>query len=239
LLFLAMGAAVASGLEIPNLAVYETGVGCLNLPMSSAQVGSQGTRAMHPFTLSEANKLFELVLDQRVRVIAPFFLHTKRLLCCEVGEALPKLASVTASCDEGEGHKSDAMEHCGLCTSCIFRRIALASDSRLPDRTPYRDQPTRHHGAFELSAFEHHSAELAGGATFQDLIKMDPDVRFALRAPMEVQLDHAEMEERVLAMYGSYQAEIAEFFKHHRPVLRPRLKPLRKEGSRDLFAAAG
>ena len=35
-----------------------------------------------------------------------------------IGQSLRPLARVCSSCDEGEGHKTDWSEHCGLCTSC-------------------------------------------------------------------------------------------------------------------------
>lgn len=238
LFFLAMGAAVASGLGLRAFNVYETGIGCINLPTSTAQVASQGTRAMHPFTLSAVNDLFSLVLDNRVRVVVPFFFYTKGALCREAGMALSQLAAATMSCDEGEGHKSDAMEHCGLCTSCIFRRIALFAAGVAEDPKRYRDVPTRRHGLYELRAFEHHASLLANCMTFDDLIELDADARFASHAPTEPALTKDEAEGRVLAMYASYRHEISEFFARARPVLHPRPKHLRKENERDLFAAA-
>jgi hypothetical protein len=193
---------------------------------------------MHPFTLSEANKLFGLVLDQPVRVVVPFFLHTKGALCRAVGAALPDLAAVAMSCDEGEGHKPNAMEHCGLCTSCIFRRLALLAGER-PDPTRYRDQPTRRHGAYELRAFEHHASELTNCVEFDDLMALDPAVRFASRAPMEQEFTKNEMETRVFDMYRAYRQEISEFLRKAHPILHARPKLIRKENDRDLFAAAG
>ena len=146
LLFLAMGAATASHLSMSSFSVYETGVGCINLPMSAAQVGAQGTRAMHPRALALFDELLPAVLDRPVRVIAPFFLQTKGELCREAGADIAKLATLTMSCDEGEGHKPDAMEHCGVCTSCLFRRIAIFSSGLNPDPTRYRDLLMRRHG---------------------------------------------------------------------------------------------
>ena len=108
--------------------VYETGTGCINLPTSVAQAGSQGTRAMHPRTLSLFNGLVQHVLDRPARAVAPFFLHTKGELCRLAGSDLNALASVASSCDEGEGHKRHAMLHCGLCTWAKGAHRAVARD---------------------------------------------------------------------------------------------------------------
>jgi 7-cyano-7-deazaguanine synthase in queuosine biosynthesis len=239
LLFLAMGAATASRLRMPTFSVYETGVGCINLPMSRAQVGAQGTRAMHPRTLALFDELLASALDRPVRVVAPFFLLTKGELCLRAGAALNRLAGLTMSCDEGEGHKPDAMEHCGLCTSCLFRRIALFATER-SDPTKYRDVFMRRHGHYEQRMFESHATELLACKTFSDLVAIDPNARFASRLPLEGELTRSNAESRVLELYRRYASEIVTFFDRARPTIAPRRPcPPRKENERDLFPAVG
>jgi hypothetical protein len=234
-----MGAAAASQLQLPTFSVYETGVGCINLPTSAAQIGAQGTRAMHPRTLVQFNQLVECVLDSPVRVVAPFFLHTKGELCRLAGSALGELARVSMSCDEGEGHKTDAMLHCGLCTSCLFRRIALRSGGLIPDPTAYRDVKTRRHGVYEINAFESHAASLSACRTFADLVDLDPDCRYATTLPMLDSEVNGAPEAAVFAMYRRYAVEIQTYFDAARPKVGNRLPQPRKERERDLFSAAG
>jgi len=238
LLFLAMGASVASTVGVESFQVYETGIGCLNLPTSPAQVASQGTRAMHPATLTRVNRLFAKALDNPVRVVAPFFFLTKGELCRLVGRDLASLASVCSSCDEGEGHKPEAMAHCGLCTSCIFRRISIRAARMGDDPTNYRDVPTRRHGPYEIAAFELHAGELGRIARFDDLIAMDPNVRFALEAPSEVHLAPEAAKVAIVEMYHRYGQEIQDFLDHARPMLHSAIQPRAIEVDRDLFAAA-
>lgn len=238
LLFLALGAAVASELGLPSFNVYETGVGCINIPMSPAQIASQGTRAMHPFTLAKSNDIFSMALDRPARATVPFFFHTKGQLCREAGAALERFAPLAMSCDEGEGHKPDAMEHCGLCTSCIFRRIAIFA-ARIEDRTRYRDIASRRHGSYELRLFEYHATQLAGCATFNDLVELAPDVRFAPQAPTGVSVSKDAAKTKIAAMYAAYRQEISDFFTQARPALRPRSRTVQTENECDLFAAAG
>ena len=239
LLFLAMGASATSQLKLPTFSVYETGIGCINLPTSAAQVGAQGTRAMHPRTLALFNQLTQLVLDQPVQVLAPFFLCTKGDLCRLTGESLGALASVSMSCDEGEGHKPDAMLHCGLCTSCLFRRIALHAGGLIPDVTRYRDTKTRRHGVYELMAFENHSTVLRACRSFDDLVNLDPDARFATSLPIVGPTAESSAAGAVFGMYQRYAAEIQAYLATARPTVAPRPSQRKKERERDLFSAVG
>ncbi len=238
LLFLAMGAAAASQLQMPTFSVYETGPGCINLPTSAAQVGAQGTRAMHPRTLALFAELLDEVFDRPVRAVVPFFLHTKGELCRLAGPALGRIAQVSMSCDEGEGHKPDAMLHCGLCTSCLFRRIALHASGLMSDPTKYRDVSTKRHGVYELQAFEHHAMRLSACRTFTDLIDLDPDIRFATTLPLPEAPPIDAAGASVFALYQRYATEIQAFLDDARPTIARRSQQPRKEGERDLFAAA-
>lgn len=239
LLFLAMGAAAASNASLDKFSVYETGVGCINLPLSSAQVASQGTRAMHPRTLAAFNAITPLVLDRPIKAVAPFFLQTKGELCRSTGAALTQIARASMSCDEGEGHKPDMMQHCGLCTSCLFRRIALHSAKTSPDPTSYRDYKMRKHGNYELLSFESHAAAILNCTTFTDLLMIDPDVRFARVVPMENEVPSHSAETLVLEMFRRYAGEIVSFLESSRPVITSRpTSRYRKEAIRDLFVAA-
>jgi len=239
LLFLAMGATAASQLEIPSFSTYETGVGCINLPTSAAQVGAQGTRAMHPRTLSLFNQIVALVLDKSVRVVAPFFLQTKGELCRLAGADLPALAAAAMSCDEGEGHKQDAMLHCGLCTSCLFRRIALRAGGFAPDSTTYRDLSTKRHGVYEVNAFENHAAQLLKCRAFDDLLDLDPDARFATQYSFSDQSTTTASGAAIFAMYERYATEIQSYFSSARPRVAKPIQQPRKERERDLFSATG
>jgi 7-cyano-7-deazaguanine synthase in queuosine biosynthesis len=237
LFFLAIGAAVGSQIGNPRFHVYETGIGCLNVPTSPAQIASQGTRAMHPQTLGMFNALVEKVLDQPCRVVVPFFFLTKGELCSMVGADLDVLAPVCSSCDEGDGHKRDPMLHCGLCTSCMFRRVAITATGRV-DPTCYRDLPSKlRHNSYELAAFEHHANVLSRVAAFEDLTDADPNVRHVFKAPIGADLALDVARSQTVEMYHRYAAEIRRFLTVSRPTLRPRTPRPAKEVVRDLFAA--
>lgn len=236
LFFLAIGAAVASQIGNRQFHVYETGVGCLNIPTSAAQIASQATRAMHPHTLALFNDLAAKVLDRPARVVTPFFFMTKGELCGLIRDDLCSLANKCSSCDEGDGHKLDPMEHCGLCTSCMFRRVAITA-AGASDPTRYRDVPARlRHNRYELTAFEHHASELSRVSTFEDLTDLDPNVRFVLSAPTGTDVTADVARSRTVEMYRRYAAEIRRFLASARPILRHRDPHPAKEVTRDLFA---
>jgi 7-cyano-7-deazaguanine synthase in queuosine biosynthesis len=238
LFFLAMGAAVCSQVGNPVFHIYETGVGCLNVPTSAAQVASQGTRAMHPLTVALFNALAAKVLDRPARAVLPFFFLTKGELCRRVDADLDLLARTSSSCDEGDGHKADRMEHCGLCTSCMFRRVAIAASGRA-DPTTYRDVPAKQrHNMYELAAFENHATTLSRIETFEDLTDLDPNIRHVIRAALSMELAADVARSRTIEMYRRYAAEIDRFLVAARPT--PHASPPRpaQELVHDLFSAA-
>lgn len=155
------------------------------------------------------------------RVVVPFFFLTKGELCSLVGADLDALAPLCSSCDEGDGHKPDPMMHCGLCTSCMFRRVAITASGRV-DPTRYRDLPAR-----LLSCVE----------TFEDLTDVDPNMRHVFKAPIGADLARDVARSRAVEMYHRYAAEIRRFLNVSRPTLRSRTPRPAKEVDRDLFAA--
>ena len=187
--------------------IYESGVGCLNVPTSPAQIASQATRAMHPATLNSLNSLLAQALDSPMQVLAPFSFITKGDLCRRVGRDLLCLARVSNSCDKGDGHKPQAMQHCGLCTSCLFRRLSIHAAGLSTDPTNYRDVHTRRHGRYEIAALEHHADDLCRVTRFEDLLALDPDVRFALDPPTGLPLTPDAAKAELVAMYRRYGEE--------------------------------
>lgn len=144
---------------------------------------------------------------------------------------------VCSSCDEGDGHKRDPMLHCGLCTSCLFRRVAITATGRV-DPTCYRDLPSKlRHNSYELAAFEHHANVLSRVAAFEDLTDADPNVRHVFKAPIGADLALDVARSQTVEMYHRYAAEIRRFLTVSRPTLRPRTPRPAKEVVRDLFAA--
>lgn len=221
--FLAAGAVAASHVRVPTVEVYEPGVGAINLPLSSGQVGAEATRALHPRTLILFNRLLAAVLERPVRVIAPFFLHTKAELCRLAGVDLPAIAVRAISCDEGERNKSDPSIHCGLCSSCLFRRIALHAAG--VDPTRYRDQLTDRRSLHELRLFGLQSHRLEQLRHFEDLVALDLELDLDLERLHELFPDSpvraGRLEEALVDLFHRYARETRAFLAEAAPQPRP------------------
>lgn len=136
-LFLTFAAATALATDAPEIVVCETGVGAMNLPVNWAQLGAQTTRAVHPRSLVDMNHLLKLIGISDITVTAPYFWKTKAELCAALANTdLRDLCANTVSCDNFTHRKpnpSKHMElHCGTCTSCIFRRLAVLASPLQP-----------------------------------------------------------------------------------------------------------
>lgn len=141
LLFLTMGAVTASSLGIDRLEVYENGVGAINLPFNGASIGADHTRAMHPLHLMHVQRLFTSLFQNSFYVKNPFAFTTKGEMAAALTHSgLERLVPSTVSCEyfatAAHGRKLQVEEHepgepvsvlhCGLCTSCLLRRMAMA-----------------------------------------------------------------------------------------------------------------
>lgn len=238
-LFLSLGAVIASTLHAQRFFTYESGVGAINLPLGECQVGSQVTRAMHPGTLLRMEELLNQVLVP-LWIESPFMLLTKGEVCDLLGDRLPVIAEVTMSCDEGEGHKPDKFEHCGLCTSCLFRRIALHHSLGRSDPTHYRDIPSRRHSTYDLTMLESHGLRLSEASlTFDNLLQIDPEIRWAKHYLTRHGDQPGDFLPRLCSLFARYAADVGSFLSQHRPVLTGRtFHPNRLEADRDLFTSA-
>lgn len=231
-LFLASAAAVAYTLGVSSVATYECGVGALNQPMNDAQTGAQNTRAMHPRTLSSIEQLLQTLLDRRIRMEAPFFLMTKGELCQEVREELKELASHSLSCDETERSKPD-LNHCGLCTSCLLRRVSLASVLGAGDPTRYRSHETVRSGEYQIAAFEQQSRTFSAFSSYRELSSHAPTVDDAVDFLLKRTLapcTRSEIQAQLLSLFQRHAAEVLSFYERERPRSLPR--PPRHTGAK-------
>ena len=124
--FLALGAAVATQAEADTLWVYENGIGALNLPLNEIQLGVDNYRGVHPRSLMMAESLFELALEQPLRIRNPFLFRTKAEMCRALkGAGLVDAIRKTVSCDSFPLRIPGEPSQCGYCTSCVLRRQSL------------------------------------------------------------------------------------------------------------------
>jgi hypothetical protein len=140
ILFLSLGILVASGLEGGRLLVPENGFISLNVPLTSARLGTFSTRTTHPFLM----KLLRDLLAQLgigVDIDVPYRFRTKgeMVASCTNGAALEQALHATMSCAHpgvGRFRGLPPNIHCGYCMPCLIRRSAILHD-RLLDPTLY------------------------------------------------------------------------------------------------------
>lgn len=103
---------------------YENGIGALNLPFRTSEVGLDHSRAVHPVLLRRMGHLVSLLLDKPFGFHNPFEFLTKAQVCeALVGDGILTPIDETISCDRR--HRRNPMQ-CGRCSSCLLRRQALA-----------------------------------------------------------------------------------------------------------------
>lgn len=222
-LFLVFGAVTAYAYDADALHVYENGVGGINLPYTSAFSGADMTRAMHPKTLLEAGQLFSDVFDQPFRIVNSSLWRTKGEMCAQLVEAgLADLVSATKSCDSYP--LREAPDQCGLCTSCLLRRLSLHAAGLVE-----LDCRVTHYGgniydmgvrildaALRPYAFMLHQARKLEAITasgdmleFRQAFDGLDEARYALKELTGMTL--AKVDSELLSLYRRYASEVMTF----------------------------
>jgi 7-cyano-7-deazaguanine synthase in queuosine biosynthesis len=142
LLFLAVGAATALTLGVRRLWFCENGIGAVNLPYVRSQLGAQATRSAHPRTTAGMQALLHKLTGDDFTIHNPFLGMTKAEVLSAVPQESVAAMSVSVSCDTSFASRVKGHPRCGVCTSCLLRRQAVAA-SRYPwvdERLVYRKE---------------------------------------------------------------------------------------------------
>ena len=124
-LFLSLGAASALAIHCHRLHVFENGVGAMNLPYERVPSTVANSRAVHPRALLLFAKLVRLLTESDFMVDNPCVCQTKAEMCLHPSiQTLRRSVCDTFSCD-GFPVRHRQAPQCGVCTSCILRRLAL------------------------------------------------------------------------------------------------------------------
>jgi 7-cyano-7-deazaguanine synthase in queuosine biosynthesis len=139
-LFVVLGAVAALAAGAQSLAVYENGLGAINLPQAATQYGAQSSRATHPQALAAVQRLVRQATGRPFSVQLPHLFMTKAQMCARLADiGMAPLTRLTISCD-GFPQRLRGQSQCGLCGSCLLRRQALhaAGLGEHDDPTQYR-----------------------------------------------------------------------------------------------------
>jgi hypothetical protein len=123
--FLLLGAVAAVMARSQSLWVCENGVGAVNLWLNEGQLGIDSARGVHPLSLIHMSEFLNLILQQPLQIENPFQFWTKGQMCQSLRRlGFDHLITKTVSCDSFP-LRIAGVPQCGLCTSCLLRRLAL------------------------------------------------------------------------------------------------------------------
>lgn len=217
-IFLLVGAICAYLKGQSNLYVYENGIGAINLPYTASEVGLDHTRSVNPISLIRMSGLLTDALDMPFSFKNPFQFYTKAEICSDLiydiqaGVIPDSFISSTKSCDRLHRVPGRGVFQCGVCSSCILRRQALAA-FQLPDPTIYlyNIDLTKMSGA-HLKAMVYQVKKLRAifdqPEPWTELVKTFIDLpNIVDHLAVEMNVDFATVTEQIAKMYRSYVEE--------------------------------
>jgi hypothetical protein len=124
-LFSALGVAVAEIFHVSTVRFYENGIVSLNLPVADEVLRARASRTTHPKGLHLLSEFYSLLTERQFKVDNPFVFNTKlEIIEKIVARGHPDLINKTCSCAT-PGIYASTQWHCGECSQCIDRRIAI------------------------------------------------------------------------------------------------------------------
>lgn len=138
-LYSAIGMVVGESIEAGGVRFFENGIVSLNLPPADEVLRARASRTTHPMTLQYFSKLYQLVTGRAFEVDNPYIFKTKKeVLEVIAGHDACHLIRHTCSCAHTGIFKPKSQWHCGTCSQCIDRRIAIIA-AGLEDYDPETD----------------------------------------------------------------------------------------------------
>lgn len=145
LVFSLIGAVCANHLGSKSLYIYENGIGAINLPYTKSSLGVDQGKSVHPISLKYTSDLLSMLFGFKFEVTNPFWLSTKQQMVSNLIVSKRKdLIKLSSSCDRI--HRLETgLTQCGICTSCLLRRLSLET-SGFNDPTIYDHQSITNSG---------------------------------------------------------------------------------------------
>lgn len=124
LLFATVGLIFGRHCKSNKLLVFENGIGAFNIPMTG-QNFDEMSHSVHPVPLQMLSELFSELYELMHPIENPCLFHTKSQMCQEALSlgCTEELLLKTQTCDSIGREKG--MPQCGVCSSCLIRRISL------------------------------------------------------------------------------------------------------------------
>ena len=129
---------VANAFNSRAIRFFENGVVSLNLPIADEVLRARGSRTTHPRSLDLLSQFHRLVIERDIEIENPFINKTKMEVIEVIAKAgAAELIPSTCSCSHGF-FKSKDQQHCGTCSQCIDRRIAIIAAGQ-EENDPWTD----------------------------------------------------------------------------------------------------
>ena len=123
--FTTLGAVTALNAGSNVLEIYENGIGAINLSYDNSQVGTMNSRGVNPLALIRMEKFIQKLINQDFQINNLYLYQTKGEMCQhEAVKTLAETIPLTFSCD-GFPVQTAGKPQCGVCTSCLLRRLSL------------------------------------------------------------------------------------------------------------------
>lgn len=181
MLAIGAGLTVAAAYGAKAVIVAEPGMGILNLPYHPLQMTHQSSQVLHPANLALWAQLSELLVGA-ARVVYPNRFRTKAELFRGIPADALHMIEETSSCDAPQ--RSDSNADCGVCSSCIFRKIELRSAGLSQYDRAYTAKPPRGPNYYLADVFWRQSVDIRDALSQADvwpaLLRVQPTLRASL-----------------------------------------------------------
>lgn len=125
-LYSALGALIAESTQSKGVRFFENGVVSLNLPVADEVQRARASRTTHPRSLSLFTDLYRRLTERDFVVDNPYIFKTKtEVISIILAQDGGSLIQDTCSCAHTGHFQSRTQWHCGACSQCIDRRIAI------------------------------------------------------------------------------------------------------------------
>jgi 7-cyano-7-deazaguanine synthase in queuosine biosynthesis len=125
-LYASLGTVIAESVKADGVRFFENGVVSLNLPIADEVLQARASRTTHPVALDLFSKLASLIVERPFEVDNPYLFKTKaEVVSAIVQSSAGDLIGQTCSCAHTGRFQSGTQWHCGTCSQCIDRRIAI------------------------------------------------------------------------------------------------------------------
>ena len=125
-LYSALGTLIAESTRSDGVRFFENGIVSLNLPVADEVQRARASRTTHPRSLALFTRLYSVVTGRDFVVDNPFIFKTKtEVLSLIMQRDAGPLIQHTCSCVHTGHFHSSSQWHCGTCSQCIDRRVAV------------------------------------------------------------------------------------------------------------------